>query len=85
MAKKRIVRETLNIYEAKTNLSSLVDRVAAGEEVIIAKAGTPKAVLVPYATSPIRRVPGRGKGKWHVGRDFDAPLPPGLIADFEGR
>jgi prevent-host-death family protein len=42
--------DTVNIYDAKTNLSNLVDRAAAGEEIIIAKAGKPKAKLVPYRT-----------------------------------
>ena len=42
--------DTVNIYDAKTNLSKLVDRAAAGEEIIIAKAGKPKAKLVPYRT-----------------------------------
>ncbi len=85
MAKKRTVRETVNIYEAKTQLSSLVERVSAGDEVVIAKAGKPKALLVPYTASPVRRVPGQGKGRWRVGRNFDAPLPPNVLTDFEGR
>jgi prevent-host-death family protein len=82
---KRTVRETVNIYEAKTQLSALVERVAAGHEVVIAKAGKPKALLVPYAAPPVRRVPGQGRGKWHVGREFDAPLPADVLGGFEGR
>ncbi len=85
MAKKRAVRETVNIYEAKTQLSALVERVAAGDEVVIAKAGKPKALLVPYAASPVRRVPGQGRGRWRLGRTFDAPLPATVVAEFEGR
>jgi prevent-host-death family protein len=75
MPRKRIVRESVNIYEAKTSLSELVERAAAGEEIIIAKAGKPKARLVPLESVLPRRVPGHGKGKWTVAEDFDAPLP----------
>jgi prevent-host-death family protein len=71
----------VNLYDAKTNLSELVDRAAAGEEIIIAKAGTPVARLVPLRVR--ERVPGRGKGQVKVADDFDAPLPPAVIRDFE--
>ena len=74
----------LNIYEAKTHLSRLVDRAAAGEEIIIAKAGRPVARLVPLEKTPVRRVPGRWKGKLWIARDFDAPLPDDVLAAFEG-
>ncbi|MFL5517055.1 MAG: type II toxin-antitoxin system Phd/YefM family antitoxin [Gemmatimonadales bacterium] len=84
MARKRVVRETVSLYEAKTQLSRLVDRAAAGEEIIIAKSGRPRARLVPLEDTRGLRVPGRGKGKWRVGRDFDRPLPDVLIRDFEG-
>jgi len=82
---KRVVRETLGLYEAKTQLSSLVDRAAAGEEIVIMKSGQPMARLVPMEDSRAERVPGRGRGKWRVAADFDAPLPPDLLDDFEGR
>ena len=61
-----------NIHEAKTHLSKLVERVAAGEEIIIGKAGKPVARLVPYAApgSP-RRKPGSWKGKIWISPDFD--------------
>ena len=72
-----------NIYEAKTHLSALVARAAAGEEVIIARAGRPVARLVAYKAPP-RRVPGRLKGKIWISDDFDAPLPDDILADFEG-
>jgi prevent-host-death family protein len=84
MARKRVVRETVSLYEAKTQLSRLVDRAAEGEEIIIAKSGRPRARLVPLEDTRGLRVPGRGKGKWRVGRDFDRPLPDALIRDFEG-
>ena len=63
---------TVNIHEAKTNLSKLLKRVAAGEEIIVAKAGEPVAKLVPY-TAPAKkpRVPGSMKGKIWMAPDFD--------------
>ena len=69
------MRKPVNIYQAKTQLSKLVDRAAAGEEIIIAKAGQPMAMLVPIPNRPPRRVPGRWKGRVWVAPDFDAPDP----------
>ena len=77
------VRETVSLYEAKTNLSSLVERAARGEEIVIAKSGKPRAALVPLTDVRPLRVSGKGKGKWRVGKSFDAPLPDDIIADFE--
>ena len=74
---------TLNIHDAKTNLSRLVDEVNAGEELVIAKAGKPMARLVPIKTTPARK-PGFLKGKIRIAADFDAPLPEELQAAFEG-
>jgi prevent-host-death family protein len=83
--KKPQVRETLSLYEAKTNLSALVERAAAGEAFVIAKSGKPKALLVPLGElHPLRR-PGQGRGQWHVRPDFDAPLPDALLDAFEGK
>jgi len=65
---------TLNLYEAKTQLSALVDEAAAGKEIIIAKNGTPMAKLVPYKTK-VLRTPGKHKGKIWMSKDFDAPMP----------
>jgi prevent-host-death family protein len=73
----------LSLYDAKTQLSSLVERAANGEEIIIAKNGKPKAKLVPLRAQRVRR-PGRGKGKIRVSRDFDAPLPQDLLDAFLG-
>lgn len=71
--------EKVNIYEAKTRLSQLVDRVAEGEEIIIARAGRPVARLIPYRQAPGKREHGRMRGRIRVSRDFDDPLPSGLF------
>jgi prevent-host-death family protein len=81
MAKR--VRETVSLYEAKTHLSSLVERAANGEEIVIAKSGKPRAVLVPLSDVRPLRVAGKGRGKWRVKRGFDAPLPADVVEDFE--
>jgi antitoxin (DNA-binding transcriptional repressor) of toxin-antitoxin stability system len=59
--------------------------VEAGEEIVIAKSGRPRARLVPLEDARSTRVPGKGKGRWRVGKDFDAPLPDDLLQGFEGR
>ena len=76
---------TLNIHAAKTHLSRLIEEVAEGEEVVIAKAGKPVARLVPIVKAPGRRTLGLLQGRLKVPRNFDAPLPDELIAAFEGR
>ncbi len=73
----------VNVHEAKTHLSKLLERVRQGEEVILAKAGTPVAKLVPVARGAARRVPGSARGKMTVAEDFDAPLPDALLDAFE--
>jgi prevent-host-death family protein len=80
-----MVRESVSLYEAKTQLSSLVEEAAKGAEIIITKSGKPKARLVPMEAGPPERPSGRGRGKWRVGPEFDAPLPPDVVAEFEGR
>ncbi len=65
----------MNIHEAKTHLSQLLERVAMGEEVVIAKSGTPVARLVPVQTHSKKRVPGSAKGEFTVPDDFNDPLP----------
>lgn len=77
--------KTVNLYEAKTHLSQLVEQAAKGEEVIIAKAGEPKARLVPLARPVKHRTPGDWKGRIVIGPDFDAPLPDDVLDAFEGR
>ncbi len=76
---------TVNIYEAKTHLSRLVDQAAAGEEIIIARGGKPVARL-SQLSAPTRAIRfGVLKGQVKVAADFDAPLPDEVIAAFEGR
>jgi prevent-host-death family protein len=82
---KHLVREAVSLYAAKTQLSSLVDRAAAGEEIVIMKSGEPLARLVPMEDLRSKRVPGKGKGAWQVGPGFDAPLPESALRDFERR
>ena len=76
---------TVNVHEAKTHLSRLLDRVAGGEEILIAKSGKPVARLVPIAVERKIRTPGTYQGKISIGDDFDAPLPDDLLESFEGR
>ena len=76
--------ETVNIHEAKTHLSRLLERVAKGEEIVIAKAGKPVACLVGYSESRSPRVGGQWQGLVHIRDDFDAPLPQALRAGFLG-
>jgi prevent-host-death family protein len=73
-----------NLYEAKSSLSRLVDRAAAGEEIIIAKAGHPVARLVPFQGPRRPRRPGGWEGRVRIREDFDAPLPDEVLAAFEG-
>jgi prevent-host-death family protein len=76
--------ESVNLYEAKTHLSELVERAAAGEEIIIAKAGKPRARLVPLPEERVPRRPGGWEGQIWIADDFDAPLPPEILAAFMG-
>lgn len=77
--------KTVNIHEAKTHLSRLVDDVAAGAEVIIAKAGKPMARLSPV-TAPVKKKRlGLLKGKIRIAGDFNEPLPDDMLASFEDR
>ncbi|HVR11042.1 MAG TPA: type II toxin-antitoxin system prevent-host-death family antitoxin [Thermoanaerobaculia bacterium] len=71
-----------NVHDAKTNLSRLLERVAQGEEIIIAKSGRPVAKLVRVAVEA--RKPGRLKGRIRLGPDFDEPLPAEIQAAFSG-
>ena len=76
---------TVNIHEAKTQLSKLVDRAAKGESFIIAKSGKPLARLGPLHGARRKRRLGVLAGKLRVPEDFDAPLPDEVIDAFEGR
>ena len=75
--------ESVNVYEAKTHLSQLLDRAAAGEEIVIARAGRPIARLVALTGPSARRVPGGWRGKVTMAADFDE-LPDDLEAAFRG-
>ncbi len=73
----------VNIHEAKTHLSRLLARVVEGEEIVIAKSGTPVARLVAVERRPERRVFGQDRGLFEVPDDFDDPLPEDVLASFE--
>ena len=74
----------VNVHEAKTHFSKLLARVAAGEEIVIAKGGKPVARLVPMEPKQERRVLGVDAGKkFFIADDFDAPLPPEIQKYFE--
>jgi prevent-host-death family protein len=74
---------TVNIHAAKTHLSRLVEAAAAGEEIIIAKAGKPLARLCPLNSRPGKRKLGGLEGKLVIPDDFDAPLPDDVLDLFE--
>jgi prevent-host-death family protein len=74
--------KTVNVHEAKTHLSKLLERVEAGEEIVIARNAKAVAKLVPYKGA--RRRPGSMRGKISVSADFDAPFPDEIAAAFRG-
>jgi prevent-host-death family protein len=74
--------KTVNIHQAKTHLSRLIEQVAAGEEIIIARNGRPVARLTPVAARLSPRCPGQWRGQVRIGADFDAPLPAEMAAGF---
>ncbi|MCE7884712.1 MAG: type II toxin-antitoxin system Phd/YefM family antitoxin [Actinobacteria bacterium ATB1] len=73
---------TVGVHEAKTNLLSLLQRVAGGEEVVITRSGVPIA-RISAITEGERRVFGQDRGRLAVPDDFDAPLPDDLLDEFE--
>ena len=75
----------VNTHQAKTHLSRLLQRVAAGEEIVISRAGKPLARLVPFRQPNRKRTLGDDKGRFQVPEDFNAPLPDDLIEAFEGK
>ncbi len=77
--------KTVNIHEAKTHFSRLVDEAAGGEEIIVAKAGKPAARLLPMTAVKTPRRFGALKGKIRIADDFNAPLPDDVQGSFEGR
>lgn len=81
-----MAHSSYNVYEirdAKEALARLVERAAAGEEVVIAKGGKPLAKLVPVAAPRARRQPGGWRGGVGMAPNFNAPLPPELQLAFE--
>ncbi|HET6965015.1 MAG TPA: type II toxin-antitoxin system prevent-host-death family antitoxin [Acidimicrobiales bacterium] len=72
----------VNVHEAKTNLSRLLERVAAGEQIVIGRAGRPVARLVPYREPGQTRTPGALRGSLWVADDFD-DTPPSILDAFE--
>lgn len=73
---------TVGVHEAKTSLSKLLRRVAAGEEIVITRGGTPVARLVPADPHP-RRILGEDRGRYDVPDDFDRPLPDDVLDSYE--
>ncbi|MEN9315136.1 MAG: hypothetical protein RIS35_1529 [Pseudomonadota bacterium] len=73
----------VNVHEAKTHLSRLLDQAHAGQEIILAKAGKPYARLMPLAAEPPQRVPGRLAGR--LDDAFFEPLPDAEFDAWEGR
>lgn len=76
--------KTVNVYEAKTHLSQLLDLAASGEEVVIARAGRPLAKLIPYQPNEQPRKPGYWKGQVKIAKDFNL-LPDSVLKAFEGQ
>jgi prevent-host-death family protein len=79
-----VAMKLVNVHAAKTHLSRLIEQAAAGEEIVIAKAGKPVARLVPFAPRREPRQPGLMKGKIWIAEDFDEPLPEEIMAAFRG-
>lgn len=77
--------EKVNVHEAKTHFSRLLDRAREGEDILIAKAGKPVARLGPLVSKRRKRRLGLLDGKFTIPDDFNDPLPDALIAAFEGR
>lgn len=74
---------TVTIHQAKTNLSKLIERASAGEEIIIARGSKPVARLVPLGVVTSERKPGSWKGKFSIAPDFFDPLPDDELAGWE--
>ena len=72
----------INVHEAKTHLSRILQRVSQGETIVIARNGRPIAKLVAIRSK--RRTPGRLKGRVRMKADFDAPLPDPIARAFRG-
>jgi prevent-host-death family protein len=85
-AAKASRRATINVAAAKAHLPELIERAAQGEEIILSRAGKPRARLVPLEDGrKALRVPGKGKGRFRIAGNFDGPLPAEVLDSFEGR
>lgn len=82
MALPKKQENQVSIHEAKTHLSRLLTEVTAGNEVVIAKSGTPIAKLIPFQKPETHRVAGMDVGSGWIADDFDAPLPEALLKTF---
>jgi prevent-host-death family protein len=78
-----VTSEPVNVYEAKTQLSRLIDRAVAGDDIVISRAGKPMVRLVPVSPRPARRTPGSSRGRIRMAADFDE-LPEEVAAAFRG-
>jgi prevent-host-death family protein len=76
--------QAISVRTAKAQFYRLIDAVAAGEEIVITRAGQPVAKLISFTPPPKRRL-GLLAGRIRIPADFDAPLPADLLSDFEGR
>ena len=76
--------KTVNVHEAKSQLSRLLARVERGEDVVIARAGRPVARLVPFEPKEAPRQMGHDRGAVVIAPDFDAPMPPDALTDIDG-
>jgi prevent-host-death family protein len=74
--------DTVNVHEAKTHLSRLLERVEAGEEITIARAGVPVARLIPVEQPTTRGMWGKYRGQIWMSEDFDEPLPWQIFPGF---
>jgi prevent-host-death family protein len=74
--------QTVNVHEAKTHLSRLLEAASRGEDVVIARNGEPIARLVPYSTA--RRSPGAARGRGRLTAAFFEDLPDTVLREFEG-
>ena len=77
--------ETVNIYDAKTRLSQLVDKAASGEDIVVSRNGKPLVRITRLEEQKRRIKFGLLKGKLTIPEDFDAPLSEEALASFEGR
>ena len=85
MASRRATKAVVNVADAKARLPELIERAAGGEEIILARAGKPRARLMPLADRAASlRVPGKGKGRFRLKRSFDAPLDHDVLRLFYG-